>query len=89
MVDYVTNDCNKFFRYGLLLEELSNGDVRNYPTKEVVNDIYPKLIEKWLKANALFITLVINDEQYIINKLKKARKETTIVLLRKADQVNM
>ena len=89
MVDYVTNDCNKFFSYGLLLEELSKGDERNYPTKEIVNDIYPKLIEKWLKANALFITLVINDEQYIINKLKKARKEATIVLLRKADQVNM
>ena len=53
--------------------------MQNYPTKEVINDIYSKLIEKWQKANALFITPVINDEQCIINKLNKAWEETTLV----------
>ena len=52
--------------------------MRNYPIKEVISDIFPKLIEKWQKANALFITPVINDEQCIINKLKKAWEETTL-----------
>ena len=39
------------------------------------------------KANALFITPVITDEQGIIKKLKKAWKKQP--LLHKANQVNM
>ena len=60
--------------------------MQNYPTKEVINDIYSKLIEKWQKANALFITPVINDEQCIINKLKKAWEETILVAQSKSSK---
>ena len=53
--------------------------MQNYLTKEITNDIHPKLIEEGQIANALFITPVINDEQCTINNLRKHGKKQPLL----------
>ena len=58
-----------YFRYGLLLREVSDKDARSYLFSKLIEDIYPKIAEKWQKASVLFKPTVINDKITIVDKI--------------------
>ena len=58
-------------RYGLLLREQSDENVRNYPAANLANDIYPEVLEQWRRANSAFISPIINSRVTIVKKIQQ------------------
>lgn len=68
-------------RYGLLLREQSDEDIRNYSAASVAKDIYPEVLEKWERANSLFVTPVLNSRITILNKIQSSWEQAKNISL--------
>ena len=68
-------------RYGLLLREQSDEDLRNYTGAGIAKDIYPKVLEKWERANSLFVTPVLNSRTTILNKIESSWEQAKNISL--------
>ena len=68
-------------RYGLLLREQSGEDVRNYPADCLAKDIYPKVLEKWERANNSFVAPVIISRVTILNKIQESWEQAKNISL--------
>src|SRR6218665_1732188 len=68
-------------RYGIFLREQSGEDVRNYPAVSLAKDIYPKILEKWGRANRSFVAPIINSQPRILKKIQESWEETKNISL--------
>ena len=71
-------------RFGILLREQHDEDLRNYLVKEMARDMIPPIVNQWLRANALFKPPVIVSEKTIIDKIIEAWQIASDISLKKA-----
>ena len=74
-------------RKGVLIQEekmlTDGGDRKNYPVKEMIDELVTAIYAQWTKSNVKFKPPVVSNRKALISRLENAWEKVSAIVLKK------